>query len=154
MSKERKHYTAEEKVAILRRHLIDRVPVSTLCDELALQPTVFYRWHKQFFENGAAAFGRRSVPPTGRARAADRVPGEEGEEEGRGAGRADGGARGLKKKSWGALKRDWVPHDMRDQVVDFVRRWRERTEIAPADSLLGWAWPPASSTTGASATAE
>lgn len=25
MKKERKHYTAEEKVAILRRHLIDRV---------------------------------------------------------------------------------------------------------------------------------
>ena len=31
-------------------------PVSTLCDELALQPTVFYRWQKEFFENGAATF--------------------------------------------------------------------------------------------------
>ena len=30
--------------------------VSTLCDELGLQPTVFYRWQKEFFENGAAAF--------------------------------------------------------------------------------------------------
>jgi hypothetical protein len=28
MRKERKHYTAEEKVAILRRHLLDKVPVS------------------------------------------------------------------------------------------------------------------------------
>ena len=43
MRKARKHYTAEEKVAILRRHLLDKEPVSTLCDELALQPTVFYR---------------------------------------------------------------------------------------------------------------
>ena len=34
MSKERKHYTAEEKVAILRRHLLDKVPVSELCEEL------------------------------------------------------------------------------------------------------------------------
>jgi len=28
MRKERKHYTAEEKVAILRRHFLDKVPVS------------------------------------------------------------------------------------------------------------------------------
>ncbi len=56
MRKQRKHYTAEEKVAILRRHLVENEPVSQLCDELALQPTVFYRWQKEFFENGAAAF--------------------------------------------------------------------------------------------------
>ena len=58
MKKQRKHYTAEEKVAILRRHLLDQEPVSKLCDELGLQPTVFYRWQKEFFENGAAAFER------------------------------------------------------------------------------------------------
>jgi transposase len=56
VKKERKHYTAEEKVAILRRHLLEQEPVSKLCDELSLQPTVFYRWQKEFFENGAAAF--------------------------------------------------------------------------------------------------
>jgi hypothetical protein len=37
MRKERKHYTAEEKVAILRRHLLDKVPVSDLCEENGLQ---------------------------------------------------------------------------------------------------------------------
>jgi transposase-like protein len=62
MRKERKHYTAEEKVAILRRHLLDKVPVSDLCEELGLQPTVFYRWQKEFFENGAAAFQSKSRP--------------------------------------------------------------------------------------------
>ena len=56
MKKERKYYTAEEKVAILRRHLLEQQPVSKLCDELGLQPTVFYNWQKEFFENGAAAF--------------------------------------------------------------------------------------------------
>src|SRR6266849_10014813 len=56
MRNERKHYTAEEKVAILRRHLLDKVPVSDLCEELGLRPTVFYRWQKECFENGAAAF--------------------------------------------------------------------------------------------------
>ena len=56
MSRERKNYTAEEKVAILKRHLLEKVPVSDLCDELGLNPTVFYGWQKQFFENGAAVF--------------------------------------------------------------------------------------------------
>jgi transposase len=61
MKKERKHYTAEEKVAVLRRHLLDRVPVSDLCEEL-LQPTVFYRWQKELFENGSAAFQSTERP--------------------------------------------------------------------------------------------
>lgn len=56
MRKARRQYTAEEKVGILRRHLLEKEPVSKLCDELGLQPTVLYRWQKEFFENGAAAF--------------------------------------------------------------------------------------------------
>ena len=66
MKKTRKHYTAEEKVAILRRHLLEQAPISSLCEESELQPTVFYRWQKEFFENGAAAFqakGRATRQP-------------------------------------------------------------------------------------------
>jgi transposase len=59
MKKQRKHYAPEEKVAILRRHLLEKEPISKLCDEVGLQPTVFYRWQKEFFENGAAAFEQR-----------------------------------------------------------------------------------------------
>lgn len=62
MRKARKNYTAEEKVAILRRHLLEQEAVSKLCDELGLQPTVFYRWQKEFFENGAAAFQNKTRP--------------------------------------------------------------------------------------------
>jgi transposase len=54
----RKHYSAEEKVALLRRHLEKGEAVSKLCEELRLRPTVFYRWKKEFFEGGAAAFDR------------------------------------------------------------------------------------------------
>ncbi len=56
MTKKRKQYRPEEKVAILRKHLVDKVAVSELCEEYKLQPTVFYRWQKAFFENGAQAF--------------------------------------------------------------------------------------------------
>lgn len=62
MRKERKHFTPEEKVAILRRHLVDKVPVSELCEELGLRPTMFYHWQKELFENGAAAFQSQGRP--------------------------------------------------------------------------------------------
>lgn len=60
MGAKRRTFTGEEKVAILRRHLVERAAVSDLCDEYGLNPTVFYRWQKDFFEHGAAAFERRS----------------------------------------------------------------------------------------------
>ena len=60
MEKERKHYTPQEKVAILRRYLIEKEVVSDLCDQFAMHPTVFYRWLKEFFDNGAAAFERHA----------------------------------------------------------------------------------------------
>jgi transposase len=56
--KPRKVYSPSQKVAILRRHLIDKVPVSDLCDELQLNPNQFYLWQKTFFEQGTAAFER------------------------------------------------------------------------------------------------
>src|SRR4026208_1470047 len=62
MKKQRKQYAPEEKVAILRRHLLEKEPISKLCDEVGLQPTVFYRWQKEFFENGAAAFEQKARP--------------------------------------------------------------------------------------------
>ena len=60
MSKGRTNYKPEEKVAILKKHFVEKVTVSDLCDTYNLQPTVFYRWQKQFFENGATAFQRQS----------------------------------------------------------------------------------------------
>jgi transposase-like protein len=56
MKKKRYNYTPEEKVLILKKHLVEGMVVSDICDQYHLQPTVFYAWQKQFFENGAAAF--------------------------------------------------------------------------------------------------
>ncbi len=56
MPEQRKQYNPQEKVSILKRHLVEGVPVSDLCDQHGIHPTVFYRWQKVFFENGAAAF--------------------------------------------------------------------------------------------------
>src|SRR5687768_6607962 len=54
----KRSFSPEEKVAIIRRHLVESVPVSDLCDELGIKPTQYYAWQKQFFENGSLAFQR------------------------------------------------------------------------------------------------
>ena len=58
MKQTRKHLTGEEKVAVLRRHLIDKPAVSDLCDAVGIRPSQLYRWLQQFFENGAQALER------------------------------------------------------------------------------------------------
>jgi transposase len=52
----RRYFSPEQKVAILREHLIEGKAVSDLCDKHHIHPTVFYQWQRQFFENGAATF--------------------------------------------------------------------------------------------------
>jgi transposase len=42
--------------------LLEKERISKLCDEVGLQPTMFYRWQKEFFENGAAAFAQTARP--------------------------------------------------------------------------------------------
>jgi len=60
MKKSRRKFASEEKVSILRRHFLEKIPASDLCDEYNLHPTQFYRWQKTFFEHGAAAFESQS----------------------------------------------------------------------------------------------
>jgi len=62
MEKSRRIYTPEQKVSILREHLLERTPVSDLCDKHAIHPTLFYQWQKTFFEKGAAAFEHARSP--------------------------------------------------------------------------------------------
>jgi len=53
---ERRHFSAEEKVKILRMHLLEGQAVSDLCEQHRINPSLFYQWQRTFFENGARAF--------------------------------------------------------------------------------------------------
>jgi transposase len=55
------------------------------------------------------------------SRAKDRRPSGQASAQERGRGRVDGGARQVLKGAWETLTGAWVPHDTRDQVVDYVR---------------------------------
>ena len=54
----RRRFSPEDKIKILRQHLLEKKPVSSVCDENGITPTQFYGWQKTFFENGAAAFDK------------------------------------------------------------------------------------------------
>ena len=56
--KRRTHFTAEQKIRILREHLLEGVPISDLCDRHGLRPTQFYTWQKKLFEQGHQVFHR------------------------------------------------------------------------------------------------
>jgi transposase-like protein len=62
MPRLRRYFSPEQKVALLRLHLLEKKPISDICQEHDLSVNLFYLWQKQFFENGTAVFehsGRR-----------------------------------------------------------------------------------------------
>ena len=56
MPKQRRNFSGAEKGAILREDLIEKTPVSEVCEKHGVQPTLFYTWQKKLFEEGAAVF--------------------------------------------------------------------------------------------------
>ena len=59
---ERRHFSGEEKVKILRLHLLEGKAVSDLCEQHKLNPSMFYQWQRTFFEHGARAFDGSGQP--------------------------------------------------------------------------------------------
>ena len=56
MTRSRRTFTVQAKAVIVMRHLVDKTPVSDLCDEFGLQPTQIDAWQKQLAANAALAF--------------------------------------------------------------------------------------------------
>jgi transposase len=64
----RRRFKATEKVKILKRHLVDRQPISAVCDEHEIQPSRFYSWQTYLFQNAALVFDApRGPKPTAQA---------------------------------------------------------------------------------------
>ncbi len=64
MPRQRRNFSGTEKMAILREHLIGRVPISEVCDKHGVQPTMLYQWQKKLFEGGAAVFDHLRRKPS------------------------------------------------------------------------------------------
>ena len=69
--KVRKRRSPEEKIAILKRHLVKGEQISDICDEEGIAPSQFYSWQQALFDYGAQALDRKSS--TSKAKESKRV---------------------------------------------------------------------------------
>jgi transposase-like protein len=53
------NFTGQQKIAILREHLVENVPVSEVCKKHGISVVNFYNWQKILFEEGASLFERK-----------------------------------------------------------------------------------------------
>ncbi len=56
MSRKVRAVQADQKMAILKQHLLEKKAVSDLCEEHKISPSAFYRWQQELFDNGAQCF--------------------------------------------------------------------------------------------------
>ena len=58
----RRQHTAEQKAELLRQHVVDKKPVSEICNEAKIQPSLFYTWQRELMAGAPSVFsnGRRS----------------------------------------------------------------------------------------------
>ena len=45
--KGRRRHTAEQKAELLRQHVAEKKPVSEVCNEAEIQPSLFYTWQRE-----------------------------------------------------------------------------------------------------------
>ena len=56
----RQTYTAEEKLSIVKEHLVGKKPVSELCEKYGIAPSLFYKWQQALFDHGASALEKKN----------------------------------------------------------------------------------------------
>ena len=56
MSAPRRRFGTDQKATILKRYLVDKVPISDLCDEYGIKPNQVYAWQKILFDHAETAF--------------------------------------------------------------------------------------------------
>jgi len=62
LKKERRHWSADDKIKLLRLHLIEKHAISKICEDARLSPTQFYAWQEQLFTNGGLPLVSKRVP--------------------------------------------------------------------------------------------
>lgn len=58
MGRQRRHFTADQKAQLVRRHLRDKVPVSDLAEEMGIQPSQIHQWVNTVLSQAEQAFSK------------------------------------------------------------------------------------------------
>ena len=120
------------------QHVAEKKPVSEVCNEAEIQPSLFYTWQRELLAGAHTVFSTRRAPSRENeleakiSRLEARVA-----RKGSNHRRGDGRVRDAPKKTWGSLNGAWIPHDRRDEVVDFVNTISTKTRL-PVQQVVEW----------------
>lgn len=62
MDKAKRKFSPAEKIKAVKRHLVDKETVSSVCESLGIGPNLFYKWQQQLFTEGATVFEKDASP--------------------------------------------------------------------------------------------
>lgn len=68
MKNEKRKFTAEFKVQVLREHLENQVSVSKICEQYNINPNLFYHWKKELFAGALERFSNKKNGNTDQAK--------------------------------------------------------------------------------------
>lgn len=72
MKNEKRKFTAEFKVQILREHLENQVSVSKICEQYNINPNLFYLWKKELFAGALERFSNKKNGNTDQVKLKDK----------------------------------------------------------------------------------
>jgi transposase-like protein len=58
----RRRHSPEQKAALVRRHLAEKKPVSEICNEAQIQPSLLHKWERDLLEAAPGVFSTRRAP--------------------------------------------------------------------------------------------
>ena len=56
MKTEKRKFTAEFKVRVLRENLENQIPLGKICEQYNISPSLFYLWKKELFSGALETF--------------------------------------------------------------------------------------------------
>lgn len=56
MTRKRRSFSPAEKAAAVRKHLVDKIPVSQIADQMKVQPTLIHNWINTVMTQAERAF--------------------------------------------------------------------------------------------------
>ena len=71
MTQKRRTFTAVEKAAAVREHLVDKIPVSQIADRMNVQPTMIHNWINTAMKQVERAFESPRAAKAGKAKHED-----------------------------------------------------------------------------------
>ena len=124
----RRRFSDVQKTKAVLAHVQDGVPVSQVCENLGIHPNQYYEWQKQAFSSLPHVFSKVAIQQErSHQREVDNLKSKLSQKD---EVIAELLTEHIALKNWGEkLKVEWVSASVRDQIVDFISYWKQRSGL-------------------------